>query len=369
MGILTDLKVLRHLILKPVRGKSHQERLESFYRGQAGAYDDFRRRLLQGREELYQALSKSEGCIWLDMGGGTGANLEFISNRLNQVKKVYIVDLSSSLLEIARRRIIQQDWKNVEAVEADATSYVPPEGQADIITFSYSLTMIPDWFAAIEHAHRILKPGGRIGVVDFYVSRKHPSPSHIRHGWFGRTFWPPWFAGDNVFLSGDHVPFLHRRFRPVLFEERLAKVPYMLGAKVPYYRFIGEKTEGQTQKIVVAALIEDQGQYLIAQRKLTDRFPGLWEFPGGKVEPGESPESALQRECREELDIEINVQDIHEVIHHRYESFTVLLLFYRCSLLSGTPKPLGCERCEWVPRGQLTNYDFLPADKPLIERL
>ncbi|MFM7741372.1 MAG: SAM-dependent methyltransferase, partial [Planctomycetota bacterium] len=76
MGLWSDLKILYHMAFKPVRGGSHAERLESFYGGQAKGYDDFRKRLLKGREELWKALPKPEGGVWVDMGGGTGANLE-----------------------------------------------------------------------------------------------------------------------------------------------------------------------------------------------------------------------------------------------------------------------------------------------------
>ena len=175
------------------------------------------------------------------MGGGTGANLEWISDKIPELKKVYVVDLSSSLLQIAEQRIHAKGWNHVEVVEADVTRFEPEEKTADVITFSYSLTMIPDWFSAIEQAKKLLKPGGLIGVVDFYVSRKHPSSGLRRHGWLTRHFWPAWFASDNVFLSGDHVPFLISNFETVDLTEERAKVPYMPGCKVPYYRFIGRK--------------------------------------------------------------------------------------------------------------------------------
>lgn len=239
MSILSDLKVLYHLTLKPIRGRDHATRLESFYSGQAQAYDSFRRRLLQGREELWNAIQAPEGGVWVDMGGGTGANLDFFADRVSRLRKIYIVDLSPSLLEVARQRIRERGWTNVEAIEADATSFQPPEGPADVVTFSYSLTMIPDWFAAIDNARQMLGANGQIGVVDFYVSRKYPMDGLRRHRWFTRTFWPAWFANDNVFPSSDHVPYLHRYFDPVHFQERLAKVPYIPLIRTPYYTFVG----------------------------------------------------------------------------------------------------------------------------------
>lgn len=241
MGLFSDLKILYHLTLKPIRGKDHAARLESFYGGQAEAYDDFRKRLLRGREELIQAVPLPEGGVWVDMGGGTGANLEFFGDKLSRLKKVYVVDLSPSLLKVAAKRMEARGWTNAEAIEADATVWQPPEAPVDVVTFSYSLTMIPDWFAAIDNAIQMLKPGGLIGVVDFYVSRKFPKDGLKRHRWMTRNFWPVWFGNDNVFPSADHVPYLHRHFEPLHFDERMAKVPYIPLGRTPYYTFVGRK--------------------------------------------------------------------------------------------------------------------------------
>ncbi|MCA9222963.1 MAG: class I SAM-dependent methyltransferase [Planctomycetales bacterium] len=241
MGFLADLKVLYHLALKPVRGRDHAARMESFYSGQAEAYDDFRRRLLKGRQELWNAIDAPANAMWVDMGGGTGANLEFFGERLPALKQVEVVDLSPSLLKCVDQRVAANGWTNVRSVEADATTYQPADGPVDVVTFSYSLTMIPDWFAAIENALAMLRPGGLIGVVDFYVSRKYPADGLKRHRWLTRTFWPMWFANDNVFPSPDHVPFLHRHFEPKVFEEHRAKVPYLPLVRTPYYLFVGKK--------------------------------------------------------------------------------------------------------------------------------
>ena len=243
MGLVADMKILYHLLLKPVRGESHAERMESFYDGQAGAYDDFRKRLLKGREELWQSLPKPSGGIWVDMGGGTGANIENFGDAINLPSKIYLVDLSSSLLKVANDRFTKRGWTNAETVEADATQYCPPEGYADVVTFSYSLTMIPDWFAAIENAYRMLRPGGTIGVVDFYVSRKFPAEALKRHRWFTRTIWPPWFATDNIYPSADHLPFLQHHFDQVDLFEGSNRPPYVPFIKAPYYWFVGRKPE------------------------------------------------------------------------------------------------------------------------------
>jgi len=241
MSFFNDLKVLYHLLLRPVRGKDHAQRMENFYAGQAEQYDDFRKRLLQGREEVYQRLGQANAGTWVDFGGGTGANLEFIGPSISKFQNIYVVDLAESLLGVVEKRVRKNGWGNVQAVAADATRWTPPEGQVDVVTFSYSLTMIPDWYGAIENALRILRPGGSIGVIDFYVSRKYPSESRVRHGWWTRNFWPLWFSSDNVFPSSDHLPFLESHFQRLWLQEKRAKVPYMPVVRTPYYQFIGTK--------------------------------------------------------------------------------------------------------------------------------
>ena len=250
MGMLSDLRVLYHMALKPVRGKSHAERLESFYSGQAGDYDEFRKRLLHGREAMYQACDHPENGIWVDMGGGTGSNLEYVADRIGRLKTVYVVDLASSLLKMADQRVKERNWTNVRTCEQDATTFTPDEGYADLVTFSYSLTMIPDWFAAIENARRILRPGGQIGVVDFYVSRKWPADACVRHRWFTRSFWPIWFSSDNVFPSADHLPYLERYFQCRHRHESHAKVPYVPVIRMPYYSFVGvQSSDNEPQEV------------------------------------------------------------------------------------------------------------------------
>jgi S-adenosylmethionine-diacylgycerolhomoserine-N-methlytransferase len=242
MGFRSDMGVLWHLLsAKAKSGADHQERLEAFYSGQREAYDSFRKRLLHGRERLMELLPlPSGGGTLIDMGGGTGSNLEALGDKINHLERASVLDLCPSLLHVARERITQRGWTNVDAIHGDATQYKPPE-PVDAITFSYSLTMIPDWFESILHAYKILKPGGIIGVVDFYVPRKWPDKDRKSSSGFTRTFWPTWFGYDNVFLSSDHLPFLSRRFDPITVEENRGKVPYMLGMKAPYYIFIGKK--------------------------------------------------------------------------------------------------------------------------------
>ncbi|QDT65822.1 class I SAM-dependent methyltransferase [Calycomorphotria hydatis] len=242
-GLFNDLRILWQLSFNRVRGNTHEERLESFYRHQASGYDAYRKRLLHGRTEMIQSLPISEGQTWIDMGAGTGENVEHMGDKLPTLGKVYLLDLCQPLLKIGQERIERNGWTNVEPVHGDATQYVPPEGSVDCVTFSYSLTMIPDWFAAVDHAYRLLKPGGVIGIADFYVARKFAAEDRRRHGWLTRTFWQTFFSIDNVFLSGDHIPYLHQKFEPVVFKEAFGSMPIAGFVKAPYYIFIGRKPE------------------------------------------------------------------------------------------------------------------------------
>ena len=87
------------------------------------------------------------------------------------------------------------------------------------------LTHGADWFAAIDNALKMLKPGGRIGVVDFYVGRKYPPEGLRRQRWLARTLWQPWFATDNVFPSPDHLPYLRNRFEQEFLQDLKRSLP------------------------------------------------------------------------------------------------------------------------------------------------
>lgn len=238
---LEDVKTIWHLLISRIEGQTHTERLNSFYEGQAEGYDQFRRRLLHGRCELFESLPVPDNGVWVDMGAGTGENAELWGTRIQQFRRAYLVDLCQPLLDVCSQRITERGWSNVKAVCDDATLFTPSESQVDLITFSYSLTMIPDWFHALNHAWDLLRPGGLLGIVDFYVARKYPQADLRAHAWFQRNFWPIWFAGDNVFLNPDHLPYLLDRFRVISLTENQGGLPYLPLLKVPYYILIAQK--------------------------------------------------------------------------------------------------------------------------------
>ena len=120
---------------------------------------------------------------------------------------------------------------------------------------------------------------------------------------------------------------------------------------------------------VCAAVIQHHNKILITLRPEDKRLGGYWEFPGGKIEAGESPQAALVRELREELDIEIVVDSLLETVDHCYEWGNVRILAYLCSWKSGEIKHLEVADHCWVAPANLLDYDILVADQPIIEKL
>lgn len=241
MSLVGDARVLWTLLRGQPQGEYHAERLNRFYGPQARQYDQFRDRLLHGRADMLRGLAgrlPDQGARLVELGAGTGRNLEFLRSRLDGFIQVDLVDLCTPLAERARER-----WRgqtNVHVSEADATVW-RPEQPVDGVYLSYALTMIPDWFRAVDNALAMLKPGGMLGVVDFYVARRHPEPGHHRHGALPRHFWPAWFAHDGVHPSPDHLPYLEYHLESLSLHEGRARVPYLPGVRVPYYWFVGRK--------------------------------------------------------------------------------------------------------------------------------
>lgn len=263
---------------------SQQDALESFYKSQASIYDATRSRLLQGREDMLalvaaqvkhrqgtgQATTKP---IWVDIGGGTGWNIENMGQHVdvpNFFHAVYLVDLSTSLCEIARKRFERLDWKNVHVICEDARIFRLADYEAgiedekrdfsigrsaygdeardsvgaDVLTMSYSLSMIPEFHPAIDSVASLLAPNGIVGVVDFYVqnkvefaSRNYTGGSIDRHCmWISRVFWRTWFELDRVNLESARRDYIEYKFGTILSTNRRC---HLLGFRIPYYIFIG----------------------------------------------------------------------------------------------------------------------------------
>jgi mutator protein MutT len=120
---------------------------------------------------------------------------------------------------------------------------------------------------------------------------------------------------------------------------------------------------------VVAALIWDNDRFLACQRPAHKARGLLWEFVGGKVEPGETPEEALIRECREELDVTVRVGNVFMTLIHEYPDLTVRLILFNAAIVSGKPKKLEHNDIRWITTGEIDNYDFCPADEEILKKL
>lgn len=209
--------------------------------------------------------------IWVDIGGGTGYNIEAMQEYVDVPSffgRIYLVDFSPSLCEIAKKRFTRLGW-DVRVVCQDAryfrlkdhgdsgtqtptkmhyetpfrTNNSRPEVGADLVTMSYSLSMIPDYYSVVDSLPYLLSPEGILGVVDFYVQsivetsgRNYIGGSFNRHvNWLGRVFWRAWFDTDRVGLEGARRDYLEYRFGTL---KTVDERNYLLGG-IPYYIFLG----------------------------------------------------------------------------------------------------------------------------------
>jgi S-adenosylmethionine-diacylgycerolhomoserine-N-methlytransferase len=239
---LSDLRVLASLARGLPSQGSAGSQLAQFYGPQAGDYDRFRERLLQGRRELIGLLDLQPGQRVIEFGAGTGRMLEWYRDRVPGLAAVDLVDLCEPLLAQARSRTA--GLSAVAVHHADACHWRPQQA-ADCAYFSYALSMIPPWYAAIDNAFECLAPGGRIAVVDFQVAARSGSPRGFRQGRLARHLWPWWFDHDGVRLGPDLLGYLQHRFETLEVRELRAPVPYLPGLRVPYFLFLGRKPGGQ----------------------------------------------------------------------------------------------------------------------------
>ena len=120
---------------------------------------------------------------------------------------------------------------------------------------------------------------------------------------------------------------------------------------------------------VTAGILYRQNQFLIARRQRGTHLENLWEFAGGKLEPGESDEEGLKRELLEELGVEVEVGDFVMEIKHDYPEKSVHLLFYDIKSFTGEPSPLVHDEVRWITIDQINDYEFPPADIPVLKYL
>ncbi len=132
---------------------------------------------------------------------------------------------------------------------------------------------------------------------------------------------------------------------------------------------MGAPTRPKPRIRVVAAVIEEDGSYLITQRRSVAALPLLWEFPGGRVEPGESDGDALAREIRHRLGVTVQVGNLISFVSHQYERYSVDLHLYSCTISGGSPRPINVNAFEWVDSESFEDYPFTPADEASVSIL
>lgn len=123
------------------------------------------------------------------------------------------------------------------------------------------------------------------------------------------------------------------------------------------------------KRIGVAVIFNQQGDILIDRRLKTGVMGGMWEFPGGKIESGETVVACIKREIQEELGIEIEVGERLITIDHTYQEFSLTLIVHKCRYLSGIPQPIECEEVRWVKKEQLDSFTFPQANIEIIKLL
>ncbi|KAL9092611.1 MAG: hypothetical protein Q9165_004415 [Trypethelium subeluteriae] len=307
--------------LKPHTGDAsgnQQDALESFYKAQASVYDATRQRLLHGREDMLGLVAaqlkyrRETGVlvrkpVWVDIGGGTGYNVEAMSQFLDVptfFKSVYVVDFSPSLCKVAIDRFERLGWKNVKVLCQDARSFRLEDHEesesgrnspttttqtkhglqegstssgADVITMSYSLSMIPEFYPVIDSITSFLAPTGIIGVADFYVqsradyqSRNYTGGDTDRHcNWGSRVFWRGWFDIDRVSLEAARRDYLEYKFGTII---SVNARNHFCGVRIPYYIWIGcpKETGSSGTKLAELDAAATESPYLSAldlQRK------------------------------------------------------------------------------------------------------
>lgn len=134
---------------------------------------------------------------------------------------------------------------------------------------------------------------------------------------------------------------------------------------------LGEESrkEGNLLTEVVAALIWQGDKFMICQRPAHKARGLLWEFVGGKVEPGETKQQALVRECQEELAVTVTVGDVFFEVTHVYPDLTVHLTLFRAAIMAGVPQKLEHNDIRWITVAEIPQYHFCPADEPILQKL
>ena len=245
-NLITGAKMVTFPFWKPLVASTlqvsgHAKDMESFYKYQKEGYDAFREGLLHARPALMEAfpLAKGKKMIWVDIGGGTARNLEFFP--VDLIKKhfqaIYVVDISASLLEMAQQRIDRLGLGGIaKVIEHDVTApsllkQIPDCGKVDIVTMSYSYTMIPNQKATLQNISKLLTTGGHVAIADFFLHGKYDdclSPLFRKIRNVEAFLHKTWFAFDHVhLLSEDQIDIVKDDFQPIWDNRFRGAIPFM----------------------------------------------------------------------------------------------------------------------------------------------
>ena len=240
-SFLDDIAVMAAMAKQ---GLSKEKDVRAFYKSQGKRYDGFREALLPGRDLLMQHAVPwvKKPKTWISVGCGTARDIEFVTGHVKESgTKVYLCDLSDALLDMARARVIELGLSSqVILVEGDINSAAVRKKlpkQADLVTCSYCLTMIPPWKEALATMLDLVAPGGNLALIDF-ITREG-----VDDRWDQRLYkW--WFAMDGVYFNREHVNWLkaQKSLSTIWYSEEESRVPY-----TPYYPthylYVGEKAK------------------------------------------------------------------------------------------------------------------------------
>jgi S-adenosylmethionine-diacylgycerolhomoserine-N-methlytransferase len=200
--------------------------MSGYYAWQSRIYDATRWAFLFGRDALLNDLQLKPGNTVVEVGCGTGRNLEGVLKRIGASGEVFAVDCAKPMLDRCAERIRKNGWSNVRLIDREYGSAPVTEGMADVVLMSYSLSMIPDWESVIDCAFRELKVMGRIGVVDF----------RLGNGATAVAGFEQWMTRNHVSINRPYIEKLSSAFRPLRRVTRKA-----FGGLWSYFEFVGER--------------------------------------------------------------------------------------------------------------------------------
>jgi 8-oxo-dGTP diphosphatase len=269
--------------------------------------------------------------------------------------------------------------------------------------FPYPAEMATDWIEAAaadraaKNAHQFAivqtSTGALIGCAGLRLSRDHKS-ADLGY-WLGRRHWGEGFGSEAAarLTEWGFAELPVAKITATVAAENPASIAILVragftqtgkgtqaflcrpGAKLPVLHFAAKREAPEAALpvllVVACALIDATGNILLARRPEGKKLAGLWEFPGGKMNPGETPEAALVRELREELGIEVAEKNLAPFVFasHAYETFHLLMPLYLCRRWTGGPESRENQALAWVAPDRLAEYPMPPADRPLIPML